>query len=201
MKPCHLLPCLNPSFSHRWFFGRHPSVRVRSFSAIKPQMTSEYYTFGPYKISSKEVFYTTPLSFAFVNLRPVLPGHVLVCPRREVKRFVDLTAEETNDLWLAAKKIGGQLEIFHKASSLTFTIQDGPDAGQTVPHVHVHILPRKAKDFKNNDEIYDAIDEKGKELKQKLNLDQERKDRSLDEMTQEADDYRKLFSIPDSLFL
>ncbi|XP_031405618.1 bifunctional bis(5'-adenosyl)-triphosphatase/adenylylsulfatase FHIT isoform X2 [Punica granatum] len=164
-------------------------------------MTSEYYTFGPYKISSKEVFYTTPLSFAFVNLRPVLPGHVLVCPRREVKRFVDLTAEETNDLWLAAKKIGGQLEIFHKASSLTFTIQDGPDAGQTVPHVHVHILPRKAKDFKNNDEIYDAIDEKGKELKQKLNLDQERKDRSLDEMTQEADDYRKLFSIPDSLFL
>ncbi|PKI63448.1 hypothetical protein CRG98_016115 [Punica granatum] len=154
-------------------------------------MTSEYYTFGPYKISSKEVFYTTPLSFAFVNLRPVLP----------VKRFVDLTAEETNDLWLAAKKIGGQLEIFHKASSLTFTIQDGPDAGQTVPHVHVHILPRKAKDFKNNDEIYDAIDEKGKELKQKLNLDQERKDRSLDEMTQEADDYRKLFSIPDSLFL
>ncbi|OWM91532.1 hypothetical protein CDL15_Pgr024856 [Punica granatum] len=178
-------------------------------------MTSEYYTFGPYKISSKEVFYTTPLSFAFVNLRPVLPvvlepivkkrytnNHSVVTDSwREVKRFVDLTAEETNDLWLAAKKIGGQLEIFHKASSLTFTIQDGPDAGQTVPHVHVHILPRKAKDFKNNDEIYDAIDEKGKELKQKLNLDQERKDRSLDEMTQEADDYRKLFSIPDSLFL
>ena len=35
--------------------------------------------------------------------------------------------------------------------------QDGPEAGQTVPHVHVHVLPRRAGDFENNDEVYDAI--------------------------------------------
>ena len=35
--------------------------------------------------------------------------------------------------------------------------QDGPQAGQTVPHVHVHILPRKGGDFENNDEIYDVV--------------------------------------------
>lgn len=40
-----------------------------------------------------------------------------------MKRFVDLTAEETSDLWLTAQKIGKQLEHHHKASSLTFTIQ------------------------------------------------------------------------------
>ncbi|KAL0460385.1 UNVERIFIED_CONTAM: Bifunctional bis(5'-adenosyl)-triphosphatase/adenylylsulfatase FHIT [Sesamum latifolium] len=158
-------------------------------------MESESYTFGPYKISAKEVFYSTQLSYALVNLRPVVPEtHVLVCPRRDVKRFIDLTADETSDLWLTAQKIGHQLESYHSASSLTFTIQDGPQAGQTVPHVHIHILPRRSGDFENNDEIYEAIDSKEKELKQKLDLDKERKDRSMEEMAQEAAEYRKLFS-------
>lgn len=117
---------------------------------------------------------------------------MLICPKREVKRFGDLTADETSDLWLTAQKVGRQLESYHKASSLTFAIQDGPQAGQTVPHVHIHVLPRKSGDFEKNDEIYDAIDEKEKELKQKLDLDKERKDRSLEEMSQEADEYKKL---------
>ncbi|KAA8543614.1 hypothetical protein F0562_021640 [Nyssa sinensis] len=112
---------------------------------------------------------------------------------REVKRFVDLTADETCDLWLTAQKVGGRLEYHHKASSLTFTIQDGPQSGQTVPHVHIHILPRKMGDFENNDDVYDAINGKEKELKRKLDLDKERKDRSFEEMTQEADEYRMLF--------
>ncbi|OVA17157.1 Histidine triad (HIT) protein [Macleaya cordata] len=124
---------------------------------------------------------------------------------RSVKCFIDLTSDETSDLWLTAHKEGGLLEHHHKASSLTFTIQDGPQAGQTVPHVHIHILPRKATgDYFENDEIYVAIFsesdnfvqlyEKEKEVKQKLDLDKERKDRSLEERAQEADEYRKLFS-------
>ncbi|CAM8984495.1 unnamed protein product [Rhodiola kirilowii] len=156
-------------------------------------MASESYAFGPYKIDPTEVFYSTQLSYAMVNLRPVVPGHVLVCPKRDVKRFGDLTSEETTDLWLSAQKIGKKLEQYHNASSLTLTIQDGPQAGQTVPHVHVHILPRKVNDFANNDEIYDAIDLKEKELMQKLDLDKERVDRSSEEMAEEAANYRKLF--------
>ncbi|XP_022859204.1 bifunctional bis(5'-adenosyl)-triphosphatase/adenylylsulfatase FHIT-like isoform X2 [Olea europaea var. sylvestris] len=157
-------------------------------------MDSESYMFGPYKIDLKQVFYSTQLSYALVNLRPVVPGHVLICPRREIKRFVDLTADETSDIWLTAQKVGLQLESYHKASSLTFTIQDGPQSGQTVPHVHIHILPRKRGDFEKNDEIYDAIKEKEKELKQKLDLDEERKDRTIEEMAEEAANYRKLFT-------
>ncbi|PON69535.1 Histidine triad (HIT) protein [Parasponia andersonii] len=163
-----------------------------------------YYTFGPYKIDNKEVFYTTHLSYAMVIsfyfgdyrnfvILDYIYVHVLVCPRREVKRFVDLTADETTDLWITAQKVGGQLESYHKASSLTFTIQDGPQGGQTVPHVHIHIVPRKAGDFEKNDDIYDAIDNNDKELKQKLDLDEERTDRSIEEMAQEAEEYRKLF--------
>ncbi|WMV46557.1 hypothetical protein MTR67_039942 [Solanum verrucosum] len=92
-----------------------------------------------------------------------------------------------------SQKVGKQLESYHKASSLTFTIQDGPQAGQTVPHVHIHIIPRKSGDFEKNDEIYDALDVKEKEMKQSLDLDKERKDRSIEEMADEADEYRKLF--------
>ncbi|OEL15612.1 Bifunctional bis(5'-adenosyl)-triphosphatase/adenylylsulfatase FHIT, partial [Dichanthelium oligosanthes] len=74
-----------------------------------------------------------------------------------VKRFADLSADETSDLWVTAKKVGVHLEQNNKASSLTFAIQDGPQAGQTVPHVHIHVIPRKKGDFEKNDEIYDAV--------------------------------------------
>ncbi|KAG2614614.1 bifunctional bis(5'-adenosyl)-triphosphatase/adenylylsulfatase FHIT-like isoform X2 [Panicum virgatum] len=74
------------------------------------------------------------------------------------------------------------------------TYQDGPEAGQTVPHVHIHVIPRKKGDFEKNDEIYDAIDVKEKELKDKLDLDIERKDRSMEEMAHEANEYHALFS-------
>lgn len=84
------------------------------------------------------------------------------------------------------------------------TIQDGPEAGQTVPHVHVHVLPRKVGDFEKNDEIYDVIDESEKELAselellgkkeaEKLDLDIERKPRTPEEMAEEATTLRALF--------
>jgi len=149
--------------------------------------------FGKFKIDPTEVFFTTRHSFAFVNLKPVVPGHVLVSPKRVVHRFLDLTPEEASDLWLAAQQVGRKIEPFLKATSLTFAIQDGAQAGQTVPHVHVHILPRKKGDFENNDEVYDVIDEKEKELSEKLDLDKERKDRTFDEMAAEAAELRALF--------
>ncbi|XP_028752784.1 bifunctional bis(5'-adenosyl)-triphosphatase/adenylylsulfatase FHIT-like [Neltuma alba] len=157
-------------------------------------MAAQYYPFGGYKISESVVFYTTQLTFAFVNFCPVRPGHVLVCPKREVKRVADLTADETCDLWLTAQKIGGQLESYSNASSLTLNIQDGPQAGQTVPHVHIHIIPRRAGDFENNDDIYDEIDLKEKQLKMRLDNGESKVSGSLEGMAAEADEYRKLFS-------
>ena len=65
---------------------------------------------------------------------------------------------------LLAQRVGSVIEQYFGAESLTLAIQDGPAAGQSVPHVHIHCLPRRYGDFKNNDEVYDAIDEHSKEL-------------------------------------
>ena len=43
-------------------------------------------------------------------------------------------------------------------------MKDGQHAGQSVPHVHVHILPRRPGDFEKNDDVYDAIDDSSKVL-------------------------------------
>jgi bis(5'-adenosyl)-triphosphatase len=72
-------------------------------------------------------------------------------------------------------------------------VQDGAAAGQTVPHVHIHILPRKFGDFEKNDEVYDKIDEHAELLKEKLNLDNERIVRTPEEMSIEAAELRALF--------
>ncbi len=73
---------------------------------------------------------------------------------RLVKRVADLTPEEASDLFRTTQLISGRIEARQAATSLTLTLQDGPEAGQTVPHVHFHVIPRVAGDWLNNDDIY-----------------------------------------------
>ncbi|CDM37305.1 hypothetical protein DTO013E5_7568 [Penicillium roqueforti] len=116
--------------------------------------------FGSF-IVTPQVFYTTSLTFALVNLKPILPGHVLVSPRRVVPRVTDLTPDETSDLFLTVRRVGRMVERVYGATSLNIAIQDGADAGQSVPHVHAHIIPRKSADLDHAggmDAIYDLLD-------------------------------------------
>lgn len=82
---------------------------------------------------------------------------VLVTPIRVVPRFADLTQEEVCDLFLAVHTIAPVLERQYQATSLSITIQDGRDAGQSVEHVHVHVIPRRQGDFFQNDEVYQKV--------------------------------------------
>ncbi|EIE24041.1 HIT-like protein [Coccomyxa subellipsoidea C-169] len=164
---------------------------------------SQDYSFGPHLIRRTEVFAETPLSFAFVNLKPVVPGHVLVSSKRVEPRFTNLSGSEVADLWKLAQDVGRAVEKHFGATSLTLAIQDGQHAGQSVPHVHVHILPRRRGDFEKNDDVYDAIDGASKQLTrsggaaaatgEKLDLDAQRRIRTPDEMAAEAAELSVLF--------
>ncbi|XP_059926285.1 bis(5'-adenosyl)-triphosphatase isoform X2 [Gadus macrocephalus] len=88
--------------------------------------------FGQHVIKVSAVFLQTELSFALVNRKPVVPGHVLVCPLRPVERFRDLLPEEVADLFSTTQRVASLVERHFNASSLTISIQDGPEAGQTV---------------------------------------------------------------------
>lgn len=101
------------------------------------------------------------MSFALVNLKPILPGHVLVSPRRVVSRVADLTADETSDFFLTVRHVGRMVERVYGGASLNIAVQDGIHAGQSVPHVHAHIIPRKAADLDHRggtDAVYDMLD-------------------------------------------
>ncbi|WAR25084.1 NFT1-like protein [Mya arenaria] len=103
------------------------------------------YEFGQYKIGSRQVFHRTALSYAFVNIKPVVPA-------------------EVSDLFNTTKVVS--------------------------KHVHVHILPRKAGDFAQNDQVYDQLQ------KHDQNLEEERRAgrlRSEHQMNEEAAQLRKYF--------
>ena len=108
--------------------------------------------------------------------------------------MADLTREEIHDLFESARFAGEVVTKAHPASdSLTFTVQDGANAGQTVAHVHVHVLPRFAQDRFNrngkNDEIYREID----------GVDSVSQPREIQEMCNEASQLREIVeSLQDS---
>jgi bis(5'-adenosyl)-triphosphatase len=118
-------------------------------------------------VVNPQIFYITPLSYALVNLKPLIPGHVLVCPIRVVPRLSELSAAEVQDLFQAVQHVGRMIERVYKASSLNIAIQDGPAAGQSVPHLHAHIIPRSVKDLEHkggSDAIYEMLEDSGAEL-------------------------------------
>ncbi|EAY13815.1 HIT domain containing protein [Trichomonas vaginalis G3] len=99
-------------------------------------------SFGPWTIPKEHIFYESELSFAFVNLRPACEGHVLISPKRVVQFFDLLTDAEKLDLLNTATHVRDTMKASMHTEGCAMTIQDGPAAGQTVPHVHFHVIPR-----------------------------------------------------------
>jgi len=155
--------------------------------------------FGKFVIRSDCIFYRTQHSLAFVNLRPIVPGHVLIVSQRVAPRLQDLTATEYADVWTTVRAVQQILQQRYGAESFNVAVQDGRAAGQSVPHVHVHILPRTAGDFQRNDDVYQELEEWAprRDMKQAIAQldvpeDEQRRDRTPQEMAKEAETYRRI---------
>mmetsp|Transcript_2187 Transcript_2187/g.4000 ORF Transcript_2187/g.4000 Transcript_2187/m.4000 type:complete len:211 (+) Transcript_2187:208-840(+) len=183
------------------------SSRALSTAKSARSNATAYSYFGKFKITHRDqVFFASKHSLGIVNLKPIVPGHVLVIPKRVKPRLKDLTTDEVTDLYLSVNKIGPILEQHYRATALNIATQDGIDAGQSVPHVHVHILPRRPRDIEPNDKVYDEIENwnsKSDALvsqnkdhntnKLQVPADEERRARSMEEMASEASELRGLF--------
>ena len=93
-----------------------------------------------HKIASGEGWY------AFLDIFPRREGHTLVIPTTPVQRIAVLTTLERSRLMTGVAEVQSLLSSHFQTMDFTVLVHDGPLAGQEVPHVHVHVLPRTPKD-------------------------------------------------------
>ena len=84
--------------------------------------------------------------FAFLDIFPRRSGHTLVIPRRSVRRLSELNSDERGALTEGFADVQQILGRHFSTSDFTVCIHDGPLAGQEVPHVHIHVIPRTEGD-------------------------------------------------------
>ena len=73
---------------------------------------------------------------------PVSPGHTLIVPRRHVGSFFEVTDDERADLMRLLMQARHDLDREFSPAGYNIGINDGKAAGQTVPHLHIHLIPR-----------------------------------------------------------
>ena len=80
---------------------------------------------------------------------PVSPGHTLVIPKRHVGTIFEVTREELGELWDALNQAKQEIDAEFNPDSYNIGINGGPAAGQSVPHLHIHLIPRYEGDVEN----------------------------------------------------
>jgi len=86
----------------------------------------------------------TKHSVSFLDAFPLATGHVLIIPKNHHQKIQDMSVEENTDLFsLVHQMISNVDEI---TGSTLVAIHNGKDAGQEIPHVHIHLVPRSKDD-------------------------------------------------------
>mmetsp|Transcript_36553 Transcript_36553/g.123751 ORF Transcript_36553/g.123751 Transcript_36553/m.123751 type:complete len:110 (-) Transcript_36553:14-343(-) len=84
------------------------------------------------------------LWYAFLDINPRRAGHTLVVPVEEKQRLADLSPASRDAVFAGVAEAQRRLSKVFGTTDFTVVVHDGPLAGQEVPHVHVHVLPRGA---------------------------------------------------------
>lgn len=86
------------------------------------------------------------LAFAFPTYQPIVPGHVLVCPKRHVQYREGMTPDEMAAIEELRTKVKNALKAAFGAQGFNYAWNEESMAGQSVPHFHLHIVPRTEGD-------------------------------------------------------
>lgn len=90
--------------------------------------------------------YKDALVFAFPTYIPLTPSHMLICPIRCVRTIGKLTDKELLALFALREKITAALRHSFGARGFNYAWNEDKVAGQDIPHLHLHVVPRKAGD-------------------------------------------------------
>ena len=96
-----------------------------------------------------EVSFKADTAMAILDSFPISPGHALVIPKRHVADYFELTAEEQNELWQLVNRCKVILQDRFHPDGFNIGINVGEMAGQSIFHVHIHLIPRYEGDVKN----------------------------------------------------
>jgi diadenosine tetraphosphate (Ap4A) HIT family hydrolase len=86
---------------------------------------------------------------AFPDAYPLSPGHTLIVPRRHETDYFSLSEEEQTDLWSLIPAVKREIERTHRPSGYNLGTNSGKAAGQTIEHLHLHVIPRYRGDVED----------------------------------------------------
>ena len=102
------------------------------------------------KIINKEIpcykIYEDEKIIAFLDRTPVNPGHTLVVPKKHSETILDTDDETLKELIIATKKISNAIYKGLRLKGFNIGLNQFKIGGQVVPHIHIHIMPRKEND-------------------------------------------------------
>ena len=93
-------------------------------------------------LSSDRIVVESALAQTIRDGFPVSPGHTLIIPRRHVASFFEISEAERTDLMSLLSAAREELDGLFRPAGYNIGINDGAAAGQTVAHLHIHLIPR-----------------------------------------------------------
>tara|TARA_B100001250_G_scaffold316903_1_gene279332 strand:- start:2243 stop:2632 length:390 start_codon:yes stop_codon:yes gene_type:complete len=100
--------------------------------------------------AKQKIIYTSNFFFVVRDSYPVTKLHTLIIPHRHVSNFFDLYSDELIDLnQILKNQRKSLLNLDKKISAFNVGVNAGVDAGQSIMHCHIHLIPRRKGDIKN----------------------------------------------------
>lgn len=134
------------------------------------------------EIIEKQKIYETDSEYVLYNIRPANKGQCIVVPKRHVQNIRELSESEAGSLFKTVRSVSVILEEYLHPDAFNYGFNEGIYSGQTVEHLHFHIMPRFKGDTLPEFHLFHR-DPKTK------------KDLSDDELKPSVQEFRKIFKI------
>ena len=106
----------------------------------------------------KQVFLECDDMLAIYNISPILPGHSLIIPKKHFETINDFTESELTVFFNFARKATQLLCLAFGSEGFDWSLQESEAAGQSIPHLHLHIIPRKKNDLNNPGDWFQMLE-------------------------------------------